>query len=82
MMRFCGIAQIGETQFGFSFGQGDTQLQEVVIVSDKTETVSAAELPPSVADAITNPLSPKLRRPGFPYCADIGRGLLPLLLPC
>ena len=22
-MRFCGIAQIGETQFGFSFGQGD-----------------------------------------------------------
>ena len=23
MMRFCGIAQIGETQFGFSFGQGD-----------------------------------------------------------
>ena len=23
MMRFCGITQIGETQFGFSFGQSD-----------------------------------------------------------
>ena len=22
-MRFCGITQIGETQFGFSFGQSD-----------------------------------------------------------
>lgn len=24
----------------------------------------------------------KTPAPGFPYCADIGRGLLPLLLPC